>query len=87
MHQYTFPQVCVEILISLSQGDKTPETLVTEMNRTMAALLTSLEELMIDNYCYKMPDDTFTLSKMGRDLIQEINEITTDGEDAFGMRW
>jgi predicted transcriptional regulator len=87
MHQYTFPQICVEILISLSQSPKTPEAVVTEINRTMAALLTSLEELMIDNYCYKMPDDTFTLSKMGRDLIQEINEITTDGEDAFGMRW
>lgn len=90
MHQYTFPQVCVEILIALSQGNKTPESLAEDGGRTMPAVLTSLEELMIDDYCYKMPNSTFVLSKMGRDLIQEINETSVNikhRDELFDMRW
>ena len=90
MHQYTFPQVAIEIMLALASGNKSPEYLAKSGGRTMAAVLKSLEELMIDDYCYKLPNSKFTLSRFGRSFIEEVNEAAafqTTRDEIFDMRW
>ena len=91
MQQYTFPHVAIEIMITLSNGSKSPELMVKQSGRNMLAILKSLEELMSDNFLYKLPDSTFSLTKIGRSFIEELNVGLVFGqtsqEDVFDLRW
>ena len=78
-------------MITLSNGAKSPELMVKQGGRNMLAILKSLEELMSDNFLYKLPDSTFTLTKIGRSFIEELNVGMIFGEsaqeDVFDLRW
>ena len=91
MQEYTFPHIAIEIMATLSDGPTSPEEIVGRNGRDMLEILKSLEQLMSDNFLYKLPDSTFTLTKFGRSFIEELDTGLFFGEvyreGVFDLRW
>ena len=91
VQQYSFPQIAIEIMLTLSSGGKSPERMVKLTGRAMLSILKSLEELMSDNFIYKLPDSSFEPTKQGRTFIEDLNSgmafVAFTPEGIYDSRW